>query len=117
MLEQNVKLDVVEFDNQVTKVVLSGRLDIAGAQSIEDQLHAVASSRKKVVVDLSGVSFLASIGLRTIIMSAKAITAESGKIVLLAPQAGVQKVLQISGIDKLIPIAKDWAAAAAIVSV
>lgn len=112
-----MKLDVVELDNQITKVVLSGKLDIAGAQSIQNQLHAVTSSKKKVVIDLSGVSFLASMGVRTIIMSAKAIAAEGGKIVLLAPQGGVQKVLQISGIDKLMPIAKDWAAAEAIVSV
>ena len=112
-----MNLDVFELDNQITKVVLSGKLDMAGAQSIENQLDAVTSSRKKVVIDLSGISFLASMGIRTIVMSAKAITAKGGKIVLLAPQDGVQKVLQISGIDKLIPIAKDWPAATAIVSV
>ncbi len=112
-----MKLDVVELDNQVTKVILSGKLDIAGAQGIENQLQAVTNSQKKVVIDLSGVSFLASMGLRTIVMSAKAITSQGGKIVLLAPQDGVRRVLQISGIDQLIPIAKDWAAATAIVSV
>ncbi len=111
-----MKLDVVELDNQIIKVVLSGKLDIAGAQSVENQFNAVTSSQKNVVIDLSGVSFLASMGIRTIVMSAKAITAKGGKIVLLAPQDGVRKVLQISGIDKLIPIAKDWAAATAILS-
>ena len=90
-------------------------MDIEGAHAIDTRFSVISGSRKKVIVDLSAVSFMASIGIRTLVMGAKAITNKGGKIALLSPQPGVEKVLETTGIDTIIPIAKDIAAAAAIV--
>jgi anti-anti-sigma factor len=111
-----LKLDVVELDNQITKVVLAGRMDIEGAQAIDLKFNVIAGSRKKVIVDMSEVSFIASIGIRTLVMGAKAITNKNGKIVLLNPQPNVEKVLKTTGVDTIIPIATDIQAATALVA-
>ncbi len=111
-----MKLDVVDLDNQITKVVLSGRMDIEGAQAVDMKFSVIAGSRKKVIVDLSDVSFMASIGIRTLVLSAKAITNKGGKIALLNPQPGVEKVLITTGVDTIIPIVRDIDAAAALVA-
>ena len=111
-----MKLDVVELDNQITKVVLAGRMDIEGAQAIDLKFNVIAGSRKKVIVDMSEVSFIASIGIRTLVMGAKAITNKNGKIVLLNPQPNVEKVLKTTGVDTIIPIATDIQAATALVA-
>jgi anti-sigma B factor antagonist len=114
--EKLVKLDLVDLDNQITKVVLSGRLDIEGAHAIDTKFSVIAGSRRKVIVDLSDVSFMASIGIRTIVMGAKAIANKGGKIALLNPQPNVEKVLETTGINTIIPIVKDLAAATAVVT-
>lgn len=98
---------IQELDGNVTKVSLSGRIDIAGAREIEMPMAIVAGSRRAVVVDLSAVEFMASLGLRGIVISAKSIISKRGKIVLLMPRPQVEEVITTTGIDELIPIYHD----------
>jgi anti-anti-sigma factor len=108
-------ISILDLDGNVTKVVLSGRIDIAGARDIEMPMAVVAGSRRAVVVDLSAVDFMASLGLRGIVLSAKSIISKRGKIVLLLPQPQVEEVITTTGIHELIPIYHDELAAIAAV--
>jgi anti-anti-sigma factor len=58
-------------------------------------------------VDLSGVTFIASLGIRTLITGAKATANNGGKMVLLNPQPNVERVLRTSRVDTVIPIIDD----------
>ena len=89
-----------------TKLVkLAGRLDMMGAQSIDLKFTSgVATADAGVVVDLSGVSFLASLGIRTLISPAKALKARGGRMVLLNPQPLVVEVLKVSGLLGILPV-------------
>jgi anti-anti-sigma factor len=100
-------ISILDLDGNVTKVVLAGRIDIAGAREIEMPMAVVAGSRRAVVVDLSAVEFMASLGLRGIVVSARSIISKRGKIVLLMPQPQVEEVITTAGIDQLIPIYHD----------
>ncbi|MDE8349715.1 MAG: STAS domain-containing protein [Acidocella sp.] len=100
----------------ITKVVITGRIDIAGAADIDMPMSIVGGSRRNVVIDLSGVDFMASLGLRSIVLSGKAIMSKGGKVALLSPQPAVEEVITTSGIDELIAIYTDEAAAIAAVS-
>ena len=104
-----------DLEGDVTKVVISGRVDIAGAREIEMPMSVVAGSRRAVVVDLSAVEFLASLGLRGIVVSARSIFSKRGKIVLLRPRPQVEEVITTTGINQLIPIFHDEAEAIAAV--
>jgi anti-anti-sigma factor len=84
--------------------MLEGDLDAQGTNEIDLQFQAVASSRPKVVVDLARVGFLASIGIRTLIMAAKANARKGGKLVLVNPGEMVQKVLTSCGADNVLAI-------------
>ena len=84
---------VEDVDGTVTKVVLSGRIDIAGAHEIDMPMNVVAGSKRAVVIDLSKVEFLASMGLRSIVVCAKSIVSKRGKVVLFAPQPQVEEVI------------------------
>ena len=97
----------------VAKVVLNGRLDIAGATAIDLQFNAVAGSHKAIVVDLSAVSFLASIGIRTLLLGAKTVQRRGGILVLVNPVADVERVLDVMGMTELMPIHRDIEAALA----
>jgi len=106
---------IQDLEGNVTRVVLSGRIDIAGANEIDMPMSVVGGSRRAVVIDLAAVDFMASMGLRSLVLCAKSILSKRGKVVLLAPQPAVSEVITVSGIDDLIPIHHDEAAAFAAV--
>jgi anti-anti-sigma factor len=86
--------------------MISGRLDTLGTDSVASQLVALAAApRKGVVVDLFGVNFLASIGIRTLITTAQAVRQRGGKMVVVAkPGSTVVMSLKATGVDQLIPV-------------
>jgi anti-anti-sigma factor len=102
-----MNLEITDLENGITKVILSGRLDVEGALKIDSEFNALAEQKKKVLVDLSDVTFIASLGIRTLITGAKATANNGGKMVLLDPQPNVEKVLRTSRVDTVIPIAHD----------
>ena len=89
----------------VHKIKLSGRLDVAGVGQIETRFSGLtAAPRKSLIVDLSEVPFLSSLGIRLMLMCAKSVTKRGGRIAVLGPDENVRGVLVDAGIDKLIPI-------------
>jgi anti-anti-sigma factor len=100
----------------VVRVILDGRLDITGASVIDLQFNAIAGSHRGVVVDLAGVSFLASIGIRTLLLGAKTMQRRGGCLVLLNPVEEVERVLDVMGVTDLMPVYRDSEAALAAAS-
>jgi anti-anti-sigma factor len=111
-----MKMNVEPLALGVVKVILDGRLDITGAGIIDLQFSAIAGSHRGVVVDLTNVSFLASIGIRTLLLGAKAVQRRGGTFVLLNPADEVEKVLEVTGVTDLMPIYHDNDAALAAVA-
>jgi anti-anti-sigma factor len=111
VLEEAMKIDILKTQSGITKLVLSGQMDIKGATAADMTFSVTAGANKKVVVDLSSVTFMASLGLRTLMVSAKSIANKGGKMVLLNPQPDVEKVLQTAGISTEIPIVRDMESA------
>lgn len=99
-----MKMEYEDLPGGVTKIVLNGDLDARGSMEIDLQFQTIASSRSKVVVDMSRVGFLASIGIRTLLLAAKANSRKGGKLVLADPGEPVHKVLKTCGIDGMLPV-------------
>jgi anti-anti-sigma factor len=100
----------------ITKVALVGRLDIQGAAKIDLKLSIIAGCTRNVIFDLSEVPFVASMGIRSLVICAKTIKSKGGRVVMLQPTEDVENVLVVSGIDTIIPIVHDVDAALAAVS-
>ena len=103
-----------ELEGEVTKVILDGRLDIAGAQSVDLKMNVIAGSKKYVVIDAQKIAFLGSMGLRTIVTMARTIKSRGGKIAMFGATQDVEKVLTTSGVNALIPIVHDFQSALAL---
>jgi anti-anti-sigma factor len=100
-----MELHVSELDKSITLIKLIGRLDIAGVNQIETKFAAhCAGEKPRVIVDLSGVDFLASIGIRLLVTNAKSLKSRNGKMVLLNPIPNVMNVLEITDIPSIIPV-------------
>ncbi len=84
----------------------SGELDILLADDLRKEwLPAVEQLRpERLVIDLSGVTFLDSSGLSLIVALHKLQERHGGRVVLSAPQRPVRRVLEISGIDRVIDV-------------
>ncbi len=102
-----------EMAGGITRVALAGRMDIAGASVVDLKMNIIAGSAQKLLIDLQKVEFLGSMGLRSIVLPARAVHSRGGKVVLFAPTEMVASVLKTSGIDSLLPIHHDLAAALA----
>jgi anti-sigma B factor antagonist len=100
-----------ELSGGVLKVVLVGSLDIPGAAKVDLPLNVVAGSRDRLAIDISGVKFLSSMGVRTLVMVARAIGNRGGKVVLIGPSEGIREVLSLTGVDTIMPIFSDDAEA------
>jgi anti-sigma B factor antagonist len=108
-----MELQIEQLSETVTKAIPIGRWDIVGAAAIELRLSALAGSGRSIIIDLAQVSFLSSMGIRSIVMSAKAVTLRQAKLVLLSPEQNIELVLTSTGIDTLAPIHHDLDAALA----
>jgi anti-sigma B factor antagonist len=107
-------LETEEIDGGILRVRLAGRMDIAGVDVIAVPFAGLAATdSRRVIVDLSGVEFVASIGIRAILQNARAHRMRGGAMVLLAPQALVRELLEAAGVPQLVPIAADLASARA----
>jgi anti-anti-sigma factor len=92
-------------------IAITGRLDVDGTDSVAAKLiELVQAARKGVVVDLSSLRFLASIGIRTLIQAAKDLKARGGKMVLVVDSGStVMMSIKATGIDQLVPVFDDSA--------
>jgi anti-anti-sigma factor len=108
-----MQISTEELADGITRVALDGKLDIAGAQAVDLKMNIVAGSAKKLLIDLQNVSFLGSMGLRSIVLPARAVHNRGGKVVLFAPGEMVESVLKTSGIDSMLPIFHDMPSALA----
>jgi anti-anti-sigma factor len=96
------------------RVRLVGKLDIVGAEAVAMPLATISAVHRAVAVDVSEVSFIASIGIRHLVLAAKTVGRRNGALVLLAPQPDVEEVLVAMGVVDLLPIAKSEAEAEAL---
>jgi anti-sigma B factor antagonist len=101
-----MQITISEFGQVGKKVTLVGKLDIAGAETIDLPLATIAGTRTSIVIDMMGVDFIASIGIRHLVMAAKAVARGSGKLVLLDPTPMVTDVLVTAGLDDFLPIVR-----------
>lgn len=96
---------VSEPETGVTCIQLNGRLDAPGADRIDLRFTAhAAAGTHHAVVDLAGVSFVASMGLRLLISAARAMHVKGRQMVLFGATGSVREVLEQAAIDQIIPI-------------
>ena len=98
----------ITFSGSMDVESTSGRLDASTIPAIESEMmRQVTSPKEYVLVDLSNLEFIASLGIRLLLESAKTVKFKNAKMALLNPQGMVKKILFSSGVDKLMPIAEN----------
>ncbi len=98
----------------VTIVELNGHMGLGAVQEIEDAFKKAALSRgQSVAVDLSGVDYISSFGVRLFLDVIQELEKKGRKMSFVAPTSDVQKVLVACEMDTLAGIEKDQETAVA----
>ena len=107
-----MEMEVIEADG-VSRAVLDGRFDIAGAQAVDLRFSVLAGSSPALIVDMTKVTFLASMGVRTLMLSAKTIMRRRARMAVCGADENVEKVLRATGFDEIVTLYPDYETAAA----
>ena len=104
-----IEINIETLDSGLIYVTLTGRLDLPGTQKIENPFSFQVTSKKaSVLVDMSGVDFIASIGMRLLLTSARAVESRGGQLGLLNMTERVNDAVKTAGIDQLISAYTDF---------
>ncbi len=95
---------VVTPQSRGTAVVeLSGRLDLLSAAEVRQQIStAVADGNQRLVVDMSGVEFIDSTGLGSLVSGLKATRLAGGDLRLARPGEQVRTILKLTTLDRVL---------------
>lgn len=94
-----------ELDQRIRLIKLAGVLDAEGVGRVERKLaEHCAGENAQVLLDLSEVAFIASIGIRLLVTTAKSVGRYGGRLVILDPSQSVRDILELTGISEIIPM-------------
>lgn len=92
----------------------TGRIDASNAAACEQDLLTLMDKQgPSAIIDLSGLTYISSAGLRVLLVGAKSARAKGGKAVICSAPATIAEVLKMSGFDKVLPLLADSATAQA----
>jgi anti-sigma B factor antagonist len=91
-----------------TRVVLSGELDIASADGLEKQLAAIeVDSPATLVLDLRGVEFIDSTGLRSVVAADGRARSHGRRLAVVHGPNAVARLLTVTQLDQRLEIVED----------
>ena len=85
----------------------TGRIDFAGAQVLEGALApalAPDGPLRGIVIDLAGVDYISSVGLRVLMVAAKAMRARKASIAVASLQPVVAEIFEISRFHHVVDV-------------
>jgi anti-sigma B factor antagonist len=85
-------------------VSLAGEIDLHVAPRLSDELEgAIADGAHRLVVDLSGVSFIDSSGIATLVRAAERLRIRGAELVLVCDDHRILRALEVTGLDGRLP--------------
>jgi anti-anti-sigma factor len=98
---EEFSISVAEIDGRA-HVTLRGELDLATAPELEQLLIERIDASQEVVVDLRGLEFMDSSGIR-VLVAAHTRAGRNGTRVLIVrpdPDSAVAKIVEVAGLDR-----------------
>lgn len=101
----------------VTKAVLRGRMDSLAVGEAETLFIAhIVPKEQPAVVDMSEVSFIASLGIRMLLGTARALDRYGSRLALYGANGDVSDIIETTALDEIIPVKTSEAEAIAAVT-
>ncbi len=85
------------------RLALNGELDLAAAYDLETALSRLCGSGGQIELDLRGVTFMDSMGMRSL-LTARDMCAENGSELSVIAGEGQRKMLEVTGLIEILPL-------------
>jgi anti-anti-sigma factor len=94
-------------DRGCLRAIVAGEIDFANASSLQAQISTACAERetRTLILDVAGVEFMDSSGLRAILHLQRELAGARGGLVLLGPTPPVRDILALTGLDRQLPAA------------
>jgi anti-sigma B factor antagonist len=97
-----------------TLVEVAGEADVTNTDDLRRLLDdEVSQQPRMMIIDLSGLRFMDSSALHTLLRASRSMDRQGGVLALVSPQPAVAKILRLTTADRLIPVFDTVADAAA----
>ncbi len=99
-------MEFVEQENgSVLTLALKGRLDVSSSKAAEERILAlIDAGEHRLVLDLAGLDYVSSIGLRVFMLVAKRLKSVDGRLALCALQPAIGKLIEIAGLEQVLRV-------------
>jgi anti-sigma B factor antagonist len=99
-------------DDDIVVLTISGPMDVETTPPLRDELvRLVDEGRHRLVLDLSGVDFIDSIGLGVIVGMVHRLRPHDGSLAMAAPSPQARNVLQITQLVRVVAVCETTKAA------
>ncbi len=96
---------VEQKDGEVLTLSLAGRLDGVTSKGVEERiLGLIDGGARRMLLDLAGLEYVSSIGLRVLMLAAKRMKAAGGRLAVAELRPAIRKVFDIAGFDTVLHI-------------
>lgn len=95
---------VKRVNEEETILAVEGRIDATNSKELQDAIIGAFQSTKNLVVDFEKVVYIASAGLRALLLGQKTAISKSGMMKLIHVCDDVMDVLRITGFDSALHI-------------
>jgi len=97
-----------EQSGQVSVVAVNGDVDLSSSRSLQAELREVISGGpNRLIVDLSGVPYMDSSGVATLVEAMQLSRKKGTQLVLCSMSEKVQSIFEIARLDKVFTIVRD----------
>ena len=101
----------IQHEGTVPCVIPEGRLDTLNSTVFNEKIQLLAEQEDYLIIDFRNCNYLASSGIRVLMVAAKKLTARGGSLMLTSLPPEVFQVIEMTGLQKVFPVFKDPAAA------
>ena len=84
----------------VAVVTVTGRIDSESAPAFDDELTKIVGGNSKLVLDLKGVDYMSSAGIRAIVKASQAVEKNGGAVRLASVPELVNSVMYTVGLNQ-----------------
>jgi anti-sigma B factor antagonist len=81
-------------------VRLTGEFDLAEVDAFEAELQGLPGAARTLVLDMRGLTFIDSSGLRSVVMADRRFRADGNRFVVVRGPARVNRVLDLTGVSE-----------------
>ncbi len=104
MTDELVQMEL-EHANGVLIVRLAGEIDLSNVDRLQQRLDVLVAPGQDVILDLTGVSYIDSQGLRLLVQLHESHVSSGSKFRVVAPPGGIaREVLEMTSIDEDIAV-------------